>query len=215
MTKPNDETLIGYLLGALDADDSREIERQLASDTELRNRLDRLEQQLGCMRADDDQDEPPPLLDHWGIALVEPAQAGASPPYLMFSSHPELLIATAKRLRARPGGGFAAREEVKRVRQAIKDLGGGGPAMDRVARTRIALRAKYELLRKGKLKDSDSLAAALYRRIFENEEDGQADPLNAEKLPPVQKIEQFFPDGGSYFETTADGWSITGFLLKH
>jgi hypothetical protein len=56
--------------------------------------------------------------------------------------------------------------------------------------------------------------AAIYRRMFEDEDGSQSDPLNAAKLPPIQQIEKHLPDGGSHFETIDDGWSMTGFLLK-
>ena len=81
-------------------------------------------------------------------------------------------------------------------------------------RLKIGLRAKYQLLREGKLKESDSVLATLFRRMFEDEDGGEPDPVNAQKLPPLKEIESFLPDGGSYFETTEEGWAITGFLLK-
>ncbi|MCG8651964.1 MAG: membrane or secreted protein, partial [Pirellulales bacterium] len=157
---------------------------------------------------DFDDDEPPPLLDHWAIAMVDKGP-GSNVPYLMFSSHPELLIETAKRIQGGVDGGFAKLDDVKTITTAIKDLGGTHPAFDRAVRMKLSLRAKYELLRKGMLKDSDSLLSALYRRVFEDEEGDQPDPLNAAKLPPIGQVEQFFPNGGSFFEVKPDGWSVT------
>ena len=152
------------------------------------------------------------LLDLWAIALVDQGP-GSDAPYLMFSSHPELLIATAKRIKNGQPGGFQQLADVAQVRQTIDRLGGQQPALDRVVRTRLSLRAKYELLRQGKLKESNSVLASLYRRFIEDE-GSQQDPLNAAKLPPLAQIDDFFPDGGSFVVTTGDGWEITGFLLK-
>ncbi len=162
---------------------------------------------------DEDQNEPPPLLDHWAIAMVDKGP-GSTTPYLMFSSHPELLIDTAKRIQTGVAGGFADLQDVQSVTATIGALGGDKPAYDRVVRMKLSLRAKYELLRQGKLKDSDSVLSALYRRFFEDDQGGQPDPLNAAKLPPLEKIEQYLPDGGSFIETAEDGWTLTGFLLK-
>jgi hypothetical protein len=96
----------------------------------------------------------------------------------------------------------------------LTELGCTAPSFDRVVRTKLSLRAKYELLRQGKLKESDSILASLYRRMFEDEEESQPDRKNAAKLPPIGQVEKHFSDGGSFFETTDDGWSMTGFLLK-
>jgi hypothetical protein len=162
---------------------------------------------------DEGADEAPPLLDHWAIALVDKGP-GSTSPYLMFSSHPEFLVATAKRIQQGAKGGLDAQPAIQAVVTSLKELGCGSPAFDRVVRTKLSLRVKYELLRTGDLKDSDSILSTVVRRMFEDDEGGQPDPLNAEKLPPLQKIEKHLPDGGSYFERSDDGWSITGFLLK-
>ena len=162
-----------------------------------------------------EQQETPPLLDQWAVALV-PQGPGSKAPYLMFSSHPELLIETAQRIQAGANDGLGTLPEIKRVVESLQELGCKQPVFDRVVRTKLSLRVKYELLRQGKLKDSDSVLAKLIQRIAEEEleQGGEPDPLNADKLPPIEKIEKFLPDGGSYFEETEDGWKVTGFLLK-
>lgn len=162
---------------------------------------------------EEQEEESPPLLDKWAIAVV-PQGPGSKAPYLMFSSHPELLIATAKRVQQGAKNGFRDVAEVKNVVQALKDLGIEKPIFDRVVRTKLSLRVKYELLRQGKLRDSDSVLAKLVQRISEEEESGEPDPLNAHKLPPIAQIEKYLTDGGSYLVETEDGWETTGFLLK-
>ena len=154
-----------------------------------------------------------PLLDHWAIAVVDQGP-GSNCPYLMFSSHPDLLIAAAKRIKGGQKGGLNSLAETKVTVKALKDLGAKATALDRVVRLRISLRAKYELLRLGKLKDSDSVLATLFRRLTEDEDGGEPDPLNAKKLPPIQQIEKHLPNGGSFFEETKDGWEMTGFYLR-
>ena len=121
---------------------------------------------------------------------------------------------TVRRIQAGANGGLAELPQAAVVRASLKELGCANPSLDRLVRTKLSLRVKYRLLRQGKLKDSDSVLAALARRMFEDEDGGQPDPLNAAKLPPLQQIEKFLPDGGSYFESTEDGWTMTGFLLK-
>lgn len=161
----------------------------------------------------DEAADSPPLLDHWAIAMVDQGP-GSNSPYLMFSNHSDLLILIAKRIREGVQGGLAKQDSIQQVRDSLADLGCSDPAFDRAVRLNLSLRAKYELLRQGKLKQSSSVMASFYRRFLADDEGDQTDPLNVETLPPLEKIEQYLPNGGGYFETTEDGWTMTGFLLK-
>ncbi len=155
-----------------------------------------------------------PLLDQWAIALV-PQGPGSKAPYLMFSSHPELLVATALRIQDGADDGLSTVPEVIKIVESFKALGLDKPIFDRVVRTKMSLRVKYELLRQGKLRESSSVLAKLVQRMAEEEQDsGEPDPLNAETLPPIAEIEKYLADGGSYIEETSEGWETTGFLLK-
>ncbi len=156
--------------------------------------------------------EEAPLLDHWAIALVEKGP-GSDAPYLMFSTHPDLLVLIAKRIQEVPKAGLQSLPRIKTVVDSLKQLGCEQPAYDRIVRMKLSMRAKYQLLRQGKLKESDSVLASVYRRIAEDAE-GEEPAMDAAQLPPMAQIEKYFPDGGSYFETTDDGWAISGFLLK-
>lgn len=60
MTKPNDEHLIGYLLGALEPDQCARIERELERNPQLRRRLRELDDQLHAMRPAEFEDFDPP-----------------------------------------------------------------------------------------------------------------------------------------------------------
>lgn len=60
MTKPNDENLIGYLLGVLEPDECARIERELERDPHLRRRLNELDDQLDAMRPSEFEDADPP-----------------------------------------------------------------------------------------------------------------------------------------------------------
>ncbi|MCC9599735.1 membrane or secreted protein [Stieleria sp. JC731] len=161
---------------------------------------------------DDLEDDVDPLLNHWSIAVVR-SEAEA---YLMFSSHSEFLVKMGQRvLSAATGDGLDSTETCKSVTEAMKDLGAQEVFIDGVYQPHVSLRARYELLRQGKLKDSDSLLANLIRRFAEDEqENGQADPLKASLLPPFAEIESYLKGGGVYWSKSDEGWEMTGFLLK-
>ena len=97
---------------------------------------------------------------------------------------------------------------------AHRELGCVTPSLDRCVRLKLALRAKYELLKQGKLKESGSVLASFYRRFVEAEGSENTEPPDISKLPALEEIEKYFPDGGSFVETTENGWSLTSFLLK-
>lgn len=169
--------------------------------------------ELGLEPGEGDDEDPPPLLDHWAIAMVDKGP-GSKYPYLLFSSHPDFLIMIAKRIRGGANPGLIDEDEIRRIVKAQKALGAKSLMFDRVTRLKHSLRVKYDLLRQGKLKDSDSVMASVVRRLLEEDENGEPDSMNAKTLPPFGKIEHHLPGGGGFIETTDDGWLLNGFFLK-
>lgn len=167
--------------------------------------------------ADEDPDRQPPLLNQWAITVIDAsgaANAGKQSGYLMFSSHPELLLETLARF-AKTGNADAFRDapEVKNVLTKLEKLGAQERAYVRVARTDLTFRAKYGLLQAGKLRDSDSVLATLFRRIFISKDEEGID-LKNDKLPPFEQIEQHLRPAGGSSRATEMGWTLDGFLLK-
>lgn len=175
-------------------------------DTDLFNDLE-----LGF--EDEAVEEAPPLLDNWAIATVDQGP-GSDSPYLIFSNHSDLIIEVAKRIGDGKTAGLADERSIKRVISAHRELGCETPSLDRCVRLKLALRAKYELLKMGKLKDSGSILASFYRRFLETDNNGGAEAADINKLPSLEDIQQYLPDGGSFVETTDNGWALTSFLLK-
>lgn len=155
---------------------------------------------------------PAPLLNHWAIGVVKGHEPD-DPDYLMFSSHSDLLIKLGTRIHTGVGGGFASLPTTQVVVESLEALGADEVTMDGVFDPSMSLRARYELLRQGKLKDSDSVIANLLRRVVEEDEQGRPDKLQAGKLPPFEQIEKYLPGGGTFWKKTENGWSMTGFLL--
>lgn len=160
-----------------------------------------------------DVEEPPPLLNQWAIALVDEGP-GSEAPYLMFSSHPELLVDIARRIGEGAAAGLGGLPQIQRVTSSMKQLGADEVAFQLIVRPRLSLRVKYELLRKGELKNIDSVGASLLRRVFAEDDAAEEDEFEAGKLPPLGELEQYLQPGGSYVESIDDGWTMTGFLLE-
>lgn len=158
-------------------------------------------------------EEAPPLLENWAIATIDQG-TGSDAPYLIFSNNADLIVEVAKRINEGSDTGLSKESSIKRVIAAHRELGCQNPSLDRCVRLKLALRAKYELLKKGKLKESGSLLASFYRRFLESENVEGAEPPDVSKLPELVDIQDYFPDGGSFVETMDNGWRLTSFLLK-
>ena len=159
------------------------------------------------------QDSQPPLLEHWAIALVDKGP-GSPDAYLMFSSHSDLLVLAAKRVQSGEQGGFSSLDVTQEIIKAMRQLGAKSVGYERITRTDLNIRVKYELLRQGKLKESDSVLASIVRRIFEDQDAEDEDPINGALLPPIDQIQKYLRPGGGYIEMLPDGMSINGFFLK-
>lgn len=158
--------------------------------------------------AEEDEPANQPLLDRSAFTVIDD--------YLMFSSHPELLVAVVEQSRqATPGLGEV--DDYRRVIEAIEREGGQSRAFQRIIRNNLSWRAKYQLLQQGKFAESDSLLATVLRRIRERSETAQNREelkLDMSKLPPFEMVEKYLQPAGGYVSTTEDGWSIASFLLR-
>jgi len=153
-----------------------------------------------------------PLLDTWAIAVVGKSK-GSDVPYLMFSSHPEFLIEVAQRIQSGAGDGLADQSDIQALLKTTEEFGAKTPAIQRIVRLSDSLRTKYELQRRGELKDNDSVLASLIRRLFDDQDPDEIDRPNVSKWPPYEQVKKFFQNGSSYVETTDTGWFLNAFLL--
>lgn len=152
--------------------------------------------------------EPEPLLEKWALTVYGD--------YLFFASHAELLVEIIEH-EQQGGPTIAAAPEFQRVRDVIATLGGESRAMERIVRTDLAWRVKYELLRQEKFLESDSMLATLLRRArdrAETAEPGEPLKIQTGQLPPFAQIRHHLQPGGGFTRTEENGWSATHFLLR-
>ncbi len=157
-------------------------------------------------------DAAPPLLNQWAITVAK--NDGKPGGYLLFSSHPDLLVETANRIVSGAKGGLAETAEFKNVGAHLIAIGGHEFSVQRMVRTDRSLRIKYTQFREGKLRESDSLLATIIKRSFEKVKDQSEDPFGGKNLPPIEKIEKYLRPAGTFLRTIKDGWLLDGFLLK-
>lgn len=178
--------------------------------------LEDLEADLfGDFEEEEVEDGPAPLLEKWAIGLV-PITPNNPSAYLMISSDDRFLADIAGRAIAGGANSLIDLEEIKTLRQSQIELVGDEVAVTRLVRTRLSLQGKYELLRQGKLRDSDSIGSSIFRRLVNEGDmrDVDAEKVDVSQLPPIEAIEKYLPNGAGSVTTTEDGWKLSGFFLK-
>lgn len=161
---------------------------------------------------DEGPERQPPLLNQWAIAVVPSGNGDQG--HLVFSSHPEMLLETLARFaQPDPSTALANNPQAQEAVAQLQQLGGDERLYARISRNDRTLRAKYALLQQGTLRDSDSVMASLFRRIF-IEEDIDDELLQNDKLPPFERIQKYFRPAGAFSRATDAGWTLDGFLLK-
>jgi hypothetical protein len=109
-----------------------------------------------------------------------------------------------------------------RVSLAAEDLGAGATTYRSFSNTPQSLRATYELIRQGKMPESETLLGKILNRILGDPESESArgQEIDGSKLPEFDTIQDRFGPGGAFGTADFDGaggfqgWVLTGFLLK-
>ena len=153
-----------------------------------------------------------PLMEKWAFTVFDG--------YLMFSSHADLLEKVIRHSQTQ-GPTLASETDFQRIMEAVaREEGGQERAMERIVRTELTWRVKYQLIRAGKFLQSDSMLAIIISAIKESSEKAapkKIDPnlvIDTSLLPPFENVRKFLQPGGGFMKTTDVGWSFTQFLLR-
>ncbi|MEM9366208.1 MAG: membrane or secreted protein, partial [Planctomycetota bacterium] len=160
------------------------------------------------------EEEQPPLLDRWAVAVV-PASEDLGASFLVCSSHIELLTQVVTRMRTGQGEAMMDEPIVRQLLETSRKLSPKDLAMQRLVLLNRTLRTKYELMRRGEWKDSDSILSSLFRRLLD-ETDGELEVERPDlnKWPVFESISKYLGVATSYVETTDQGWELNGFLMR-
>ncbi|SMP51365.1 hypothetical protein SAMN06265222_103263 [Neorhodopirellula lusitana] len=157
-------------------------------------------------------EEQTPLLNTWAIAVVGKGKGG-NQPYLVFASHDTFLIEVANRIQAGATDGLASLPEIKSLLAKTQSVGADQVAIQRIVRLRESLRTKYELQRRGELKQNDSVLSTLIRRMMDKKGEQEIERPNVEKWPAFDEVQEFLRNASSFVETTDGGWNLNSFIL--
>ncbi len=155
----------------------------------------------------DDEVDNSPLLKQWAISIVDG--------YFVFASNPDTLVEIIQRATENPSESeFEAQELVQITRKMQQTLlqGDAGMSFSEIDLADRSFEMQYELFREGILPQSRSLLALILERVLKTDK-AKPQQLQGSKLPPFEKVKEFFTPTGMVVRTEKDGWAIDGFVL--
>jgi hypothetical protein len=117
-----------------------------------------------------------------------------------------------------PGESLAEAGDFLQVDAAMKQLMPGDVAVRCFVRTDEAYRPTYELLRQGKMPESETLLGRVLNRMLttpEDEDEGvlRKQQIDGRELPSFEMVRRYFSPLGTVVRATDDGWLIAGATL--
>jgi hypothetical protein len=107
--------------------------------------------------------------------------------------------------------------DFKVVSKELTKLGSRKDTVRFFSRTDEEFRATYELIRQGKMPESETILGQVLNRILSpDEEDGvREQQIDGSKMPPYMVVRRYLGPAGGFAqaEPTDDGWFITGVVL--
>jgi hypothetical protein len=130
---------------------------------------------------------------------------------LLISSHLDYIKEIAE------GGGapsLAQSPDYQRVAAALEQLGAGLESFRIFSRSDETYQATYELLRAGRMPESQSLLGQWLNKNAADQKGPRTQQLDGSKLPPFEAVQRYLGPAGIFVETNGDGWAVSGCLLK-
>lgn len=136
--------------------------------------------------------------------------------HLLVASHltflEKMLAAKAK------GDQLSDAPDFREVEVTLNQLLPGPVAARCFRRTDEAYRPTYELLRQGKMPESETLLGRLLNRLLttpEDEEEGvlRKQKIDGRQLPPFEMVRRYFSPAGIVVRSLDDGWFVVGATL--
>jgi len=164
---------------------------------------------FGTPRGDTEEtEEAQPSLPNSAIAVIDGK--------LLVSSHVEFIVEVARQMQQSASESLGESADYNRVSTELSKLSTSEESFRIFSRSDDTYQATYELIRQGRVGESESLVARLLNRL--NGEKGTAkheQKMDGSKLPGFEYVRQYLGPVGAVVETQADGWMISGFLLSH
>jgi hypothetical protein len=117
-----------------------------------------------------------------------------------------------------PGESLAESRDFREIDSAMNQLTQGNASVRCFVRTDEAYRPTYELLRQGKMPESETLLGRVLNRLLttpEDEDEGvlRKQQIDGRELPSFEMVRRYFSPLGTVVRSTDDGWIIVGATL--
>ena len=132
----------------------------------------------------------------------------------MISSHVELVAEVIQR-RANAAT-LEGSADLELVNQSLAALGIDASAIRIFSRTDEEYRATYELIRQGRMPESESILGRLINRLLGPEEKGvlREQQIDGKNMPEYQMVRRYLGPAGIAVGTEDEGWYAVGVLLN-
>jgi hypothetical protein len=133
--------------------------------------------------------------------------------HLLVASHYDFLIQFLKQADQR--NSLAATVEYQQVSEALKKLGAGTNALRSFSRTDEQVRPTYELIREGKMPQSETMLGRILNTLLGAGKKGvvRKQEIDGSKMPDYEVVRHYLGPSGAFLTSEADGWFLKGVLL--
>lgn len=102
------------------------------------------------------------------------------------------------------------------VNELLNKLGAGNDSIRSFSRSDEEYRSTYEMIRQGKMPQSESLIGRLLNRILGPEDRSQVrkPEFNGSKLPDYQLVRRYLGPSGVFMQPRKNGWAVTGIMIS-
>ncbi|MBP89952.1 MAG: hypothetical protein CMJ64_25130 [Planctomycetaceae bacterium] len=160
-------------------------------------------------------DEPMAVAEEEDKPFIPNSAVTVANGHLLIASHVdyivEVLQAPAEADSLRNAADYGAMAKV------LKKLGAGSDSFQLFTRTDEAYRVTYELMRAGKMPESESVLGKLLNRMFASDEDEEEElreqQIDGSQMPEYQIVRRYLGPAGFYVRTVDEGWAVSGCLL--
>ena len=152
-------------------------------------------------------DEEPQALAHSAVTVAYGQ--------LMIGSHYDFLVKVLQQ--AKDPDPLGESIDFKVVGAAMDKLGAGAGCLRSFSRTDAEYRAAYEMIKQGKMPESESLFARLLNSLFGPKKRGvvREVKIDGKELPDFQVVRRYLGPAGMFAVSEEDGWFAVGFMLKN
>ena len=106
-------------------------------------------------------------------------------------------------------------EDFHLVEKHLREIGAGDDCARFFTRTDEAYRPTYELIRQGRMPESESMLGKLLNQVLGPDDEGmlRSQQIDGSQLPEFQTVRRYLGPAGAFVRTEEDGWFATGCLL--